>query len=174
MLVCWRTQKLYVVSLRDCAAVDYQTIDITKSDTLDSRIDPRLVSKPDDLFKLSFGLIWVLIDIYFQCSSWVVSGSRRLATNSKVYELRIYSTHNPVALKKALEFSAKALPIRFSVSPALGYFISEIGALNETVHIWEYGKLIAIEHSLHACSMTIAMHKDVLRLLSLPDGQFNQ
>ena len=69
-----------------------------------------------------------------------MSAARKLSTQSKLYELRIYSCHNPIALKKALEYSAVALPIRFSVSPALGYFISEIGALNETVHIWEYGK----------------------------------
>lgn len=67
---------------------------------------------------------------------------RQASTNSKLYELRIYSANNPVALKKALEISAEALPIRFAASPALGYFISEIGALNETVHIWEYGEVM--------------------------------
>lgn len=73
-------------------------------------------------------------------------------SSQKLYELRTYEIR-PSNVKKYMEESAKALPIRFQHSPCIGFFTSEVGSLNETIHLWEYGEFVHVFEKLFCCFM---------------------
>jgi hypothetical protein len=54
-----------------------------------------------------------------------------------ILEMRTY-THKPGALKEVEARFAKALPGRVKLSPLGGFFRSEIGPLNQVIHLWPY------------------------------------
>ena len=54
-----------------------------------------------------------------------------------IVEMRTY-TLKPGSTPTVLERFGKALPNRTKLSPLVGAFYSEIGALNQYVHIWAY------------------------------------
>lgn len=61
-------------------------------------------------------------------------------TRPVVYELRTYSLH-PNKLREYLDLTAKEFHLRTAHSKLVGFWTSEIGGLNQAVHIWEYGSL---------------------------------
>lgn len=69
-----------------------------------------------------------------------------LATNAggevgggrKLYELRTY-TLKPARYAEFLKMSNEHMHLRTAHSKLIGYWTSELGGLNEVVHIWEYG-----------------------------------
>ena len=71
-------------------------------------------------------------------------GSRKISTtgslcNDKVYELRTYSLQAK-DMKPFMEMSCEWMHLRTAHSKLIGYWTSEIGGINDVVHIWEYGK----------------------------------
>jgi hypothetical protein len=75
----------------------------------------------------------ILFNILQKCFS---TTNTRL--NDKVYELRTYSIH-PKDMKQFMELSNQFMDIRMKHSKLIGYWLSEIGGINDVVHIWEYG-----------------------------------
>lgn len=65
----------------------------------------------------------------------------------KVYELRTYAIW-PQHLKDFLYLTTEEFHLRTSQSKLIGYWTTELGGLNEVVHIWEYGKSILLMKSL--------------------------
>ncbi|KAK7065927.1 Nipsnap, partial [Halocaridina rubra] len=67
---------------------------------------------------------------------------RTSSTNQeqKVYELRIY-TVKPNRFREYLDLTKEEFHLRTAHSKLLGYWVSEIGGLNQVVHIWEYDSL---------------------------------
>lgn len=63
-----------------------------------------------------------------------------LRHNSKVYELRVYQI-KPESAKPFMELSKEWLHLRTQHSVLIGYWTSEIGGINDMVHIWEYDSL---------------------------------
>ncbi|ORC91416.1 putative protein NipSnap 3A-like [Trypanosoma theileri] len=61
-------------------------------------------------------------------------------TNQKVYELRVYDIL-PDKYDTFHRISMDLLPMRASVSRCQGYWVVQIGALNQMVHLWEYDSL---------------------------------
>ncbi|XP_046359834.2 protein NipSnap homolog 3A-like isoform X1 [Haliotis rufescens] len=59
---------------------------------------------------------------------------------SPVYELRIYNIY-PKDIKSFIELSTKWMHLRTAKSPLLGFWLSELGGINDAVHIWEYESL---------------------------------
>ena len=57
--------------------------------------------------------------------------------NKKVYELRTYNIV-PKDYAQFLQLSREKIHLRFEVSKCLGYWCTDLGGLNEVVHIWEY------------------------------------
>jgi len=57
-----------------------------------------------------------------------------------VYELRTYDIH-PEAYPKFLKVTNELIHLRTNISPVLGYWMTEIGGINQVVHIWEYKSL---------------------------------
>ena len=58
-----------------------------------------------------------------------------------IYEMRTYNivpAHYPAFLK----LTAEKIHMRTSHSPLLGYWTSELGGLNEVIHIWGYQSLV--------------------------------
>lgn len=68
---------------------------------------------------------------------------RDLSTSNglgKLYELRIYQIW-PKEMKPFIELSKEWIHLRTAHSPLIGYWVSEIGGINDVVHIWEYDDL---------------------------------
>jgi hypothetical protein len=61
-----------------------------------------------------------------------------------IYDLRTYTT-KPRSVPAALELFARSLPVRERYSPLGGMFSTEIGPLNQIIHIWPYEDLAALE-----------------------------
>ncbi|XP_046576408.1 protein NipSnap homolog 3A-like [Haliotis rubra] len=57
-----------------------------------------------------------------------------------LYELRIYNIY-PKDIKSFTELSIKWMHLRTAKSKLLGYWLSELGGINDAVHIWEYESL---------------------------------
>ncbi|HEY7364772.1 MAG TPA: NIPSNAP family protein [Methylomirabilota bacterium] len=62
------------------------------------------------------------------------------AGNAHLYELRWYRTQPGKAPEWIAHFKA-ALPVREKYSPNVGLWITEMGLLNEVVHLWAYQDL---------------------------------
>jgi hypothetical protein len=62
-----------------------------------------------------------------------------VVTPTKIYELRTYAIW-PQNVKDFLNLTSEEFHLRTSQSKLIGYWTSELGGLNEVVHIWEYGK----------------------------------
>lgn len=58
----------------------------------------------------------------------------------KVYELRTYNIW-PQCFKAFLNLTSEEFHLRTAQSKLVGYWTSELGGLNEVVHIWEYDSL---------------------------------
>ncbi|XP_060080675.1 protein NipSnap homolog 3A-like [Ylistrum balloti] len=58
----------------------------------------------------------------------------------KLYELRVYQIW-PKDMKPFIELSKEWIHLRTAHSPLIGYWVSEIGGINDVVHIWEYDNL---------------------------------
>ena len=58
--------------------------------------------------------------------------------SKKLYELRTY-TIQPARYAEFLKLTNEQLHIRMAHSKLIGYWTTELGGLNEVVHIWEYG-----------------------------------
>lgn len=67
----------------------------------------------------------------------------------KVYELRTYSI-KPQHVKDFLTLTSEEFHLRTSQSKLIGYWTSELGGLNEVVHLWEYGKSLHLHTSFIA------------------------
>lgn len=91
--------------------------------------------------------------IRYQTSSAVELG--------KVYELRTYAIW-PQYLKDFLNLTSEEFHLRTSQSKLIGYWTSELGGLNEVVHIWEYGILALISLLKHS--------SPIKRFLNFPDS----
>lgn len=61
-------------------------------------------------------------------------------TRPPVYELRTYTVY-PDRMREFLDLTTKEFHLRTAHSKLIGYWTSEIGGLNQVVHIWEYGSL---------------------------------
>ena len=59
--------------------------------------------------------------------------------NDKFYELRTYSIQ-PARFGEFLKLTAEHIHIRTAHSKLLGYWFTELGGMNEVVHLWEYGE----------------------------------
>ncbi|XP_039265030.2 protein NipSnap homolog 3A-like [Styela clava] len=84
------------------------------------------------------------------------SSSRYVSTDtgeSNIYELRKYSL-TPHGMPKFLELLEKNYHLRTQHSPFWGYWIADLGALNQVIHIWEY------ENFAHRTAVRTALAKD--------------
>jgi len=72
----------------------------------------------------------------------VASAPSRTAFNGKwkVFELRTYDIR-PDRYGAFLALTKEKIGMRFAASPALGYWTTEIGGLNQVVHVWPYESL---------------------------------
>lgn len=61
-------------------------------------------------------------------------------STEKLYELRTYCI-NPKDTKTFMELSNQWMHVRVKHSKLIGYWLSEIGGINDVVHIWEYDSL---------------------------------
>ena len=66
--------------------------------------------------------------------------SNSAAAKEKIYELRTYSIQ-PSRFVEFLKLTEEKIHLRTAHSKIIGYWSTELGGLNEVVHIWEYGKL---------------------------------
>ncbi|XP_045608885.1 protein NipSnap homolog 3A isoform X2 [Procambarus clarkii] len=66
--------------------------------------------------------------------------NRVKATQNTLYELRTYTLY-PEKMREFLTLTEEHLHLRTAHSKLLGYWTSEIGGLNQVVHIWEYESL---------------------------------
>uniref|UniRef100_A0ABM0ME40 Protein NipSnap homolog 3A-like n=1 Tax=Saccoglossus kowalevskii TaxID=10224 RepID=A0ABM0ME40_SACKO len=57
--------------------------------------------------------------------------------SNKWYELRTYKIQ-PAKLQDFMKLSIDKINLRFNHSKGIGYWMADIGGLNEAVHIWEY------------------------------------
>lgn len=62
------------------------------------------------------------------------------AFQSKLYELRMIAV-KPEHYEKFLELTRDNFAKRVSHSKCLGYWVSDLGGLNQSVHIWQYDSL---------------------------------
>jgi len=60
--------------------------------------------------------------------------------DTRLYELRTYSLV-PQRAGEFMKLSNEKMHLRTSHSVLLGYWTTELGGLNEVVHLWEYGSL---------------------------------
>lgn len=84
--------------------------------------------------------------------SWLrAAGLRSLGVQSraasgaaarKLYEYRVYSLQ-PEHFPAFMKLTNESMHMRTAHSKLLGYFLSEIGGVNEVVHLWEYDSLPA-------------------------------
>ncbi|XP_063613229.1 protein NipSnap homolog 3B-like, partial [Penaeus indicus] len=77
-----------------------------------------------------------------RCSLQISSiRSLSAATNQEpVYELRTYTVY-PDKMREYLNITSEEFHLRTAHSKILGFWTSEIGGLNQVVHIWEYESL---------------------------------
>lgn len=73
-----------------------------------------------------------------RCS--VRSLHKQYTNTSPVFELRTYDIH-PADYPKFIKVTNELIHIRTNFSPVLGYWMTEIGGINQVVHIWEYESL---------------------------------
>ncbi|KAK6177984.1 hypothetical protein SNE40_012833 [Patella caerulea] len=68
--------------------------------------------------------------------------SRNLTTSEQkpIYELRCYNVY-PKDFKRFLDLTTEWIAVRTKYSKMMGYWTSEIGGLNDVLHIWEYDSL---------------------------------
>lgn len=59
---------------------------------------------------------------------------------SKMYELRTYAV-NPANFGEFLKLTSEKFHLRTAHSRLIGYWATELGGVNEVVHIWEYGMI---------------------------------
>jgi len=62
------------------------------------------------------------------------------SSNQKVYELRTYDLV-PQKVGEFMKLSNEKFHLRTQHSVLLGYWTTELGGLNQVVHLWEYGSL---------------------------------
>ena len=60
---------------------------------------------------------------------------------NKFYELRTYSIQ-PARFGEFLKLTAEKIHMRTAYSKMLGYWATELGGMNEVVHLWEYGERV--------------------------------
>ena len=65
----------------------------------------------------------------------------RNVSSAKVYELRTYNI-KPECMKPFVDLSMEKFHIRTQFSKLHGYWASEIGGINQVVHIWEYDNYV--------------------------------
>merc|ERR1712071_109166 len=70
-----------------------------------------------------------------------IHSNEEAATVGKVYELRTYNIW-PQCFKAFLNLTSEEFHLRTAQSKLVGYWTSELGGLNEVVHIWEYGEIL--------------------------------
>lgn len=85
-------------------------------------------------------------------SSLLACHGRRLFSNEtaakeKIYELRTYAVQ-PSRFVEFLKLTEEQIHLRIAHSKLIGYWSTEIGGLNEVVHIWEYGNYSRPLHRL--------------------------
>ncbi|XP_045191523.2 protein NipSnap homolog 3A-like [Mercenaria mercenaria] len=95
-----------------------------------------LVAKTARGFQKSFGFLSILQEQ--TCKKCFSATNKKF--RDKVYELRTYSI-NPKDIKPFMELSKEWMHIRMKHSKLIGYWLSEIGGINDVVHIWEYDSL---------------------------------
>lgn len=61
--------------------------------------------------------------------------------SDKIYELRTYNIV-PQHVKEFFSLTSEQFHLRTSQSKLVGYWATELGGLNQVVHIWEYGMFI--------------------------------
>ena len=59
--------------------------------------------------------------------------------NDKFYELRTYSVQ-PARFGEFLKLTTEHIQMQTARSKLLGYWFTELGGMNEVVHLWEYGE----------------------------------
>ena len=112
----------------------------------------------------------------FLCrSSLLIGQARRLFSTTsqeqKIYELRTYSVQ-PARFVEFLKLTEQHVHLRTARSKLIGYWSTELGGLNEVVHIWEYGvkkniKCLYSEHFIHIFSIDSFKHRaDVRKMLA--------
>ena len=62
----------------------------------------------------------------------------KAVTEGKVYELRTYNIW-PQHVKEFMNLTSEEFHLRTSQSKLTGYWTTELGGINQVVHIWEYG-----------------------------------
>lgn len=62
------------------------------------------------------------------------------AKTTKLYELRTYSV-KPSCMEKYVQLTKNKYHLRKSHSKMIGFWLTNIGGVNEAVHIWEYDNL---------------------------------
>lgn len=90
------------------------------------------------------GVHFMMIRQVLLCrSSLLTSQGRRLlsstaASDKKIYELRTYAAQ-PSRFVEFLKLTEQRIHLRTSHSKLVGYWTTELGGINEVVHLWEYG-----------------------------------
>ena len=74
-------------------------------------------------------------------------GNGDLKTDSKIYELRTYAIR-PDKFGEYLKIMEENIDLRTAHSKLIGFWITDLGGINEVNHLWEYGEF----HSHVACS----------------------
>ena len=69
----------------------------------------------------------------------IICTSQASASSEKVYELRTYCIQ-PASYVEFLKLSCENLHMRTAHSKLIGFWTSELGGLNEVLHLWEYGR----------------------------------
>lgn len=59
--------------------------------------------------------------------------------SQKIYEIRTY-TVRPKDFKEYIKFTEDNFHLRIKHSKLFGFWSTELGSLNEVIHIWEYGE----------------------------------
>ena len=62
----------------------------------------------------------------------------RNSSSKKIYELRTYNL-KPECVKPFVNMTLEKFHIRTQASKLNGYWSTELGGINQVVHIWEYG-----------------------------------
>ncbi|XP_023335175.1 protein NipSnap homolog 3A [Eurytemora carolleeae] len=83
---------------------------------------------------------WVSREVVGRIEPWSRSFSSTGKLQEKIYELRTYNLI-PQKVGEFLALSKDKFHLRTSHSVLLGYWTTELGGLNQVVHLWEYGSL---------------------------------
>ena len=68
----------------------------------------------------------------------VCRAEKRDSDNKKIYELRTY-TIRPDKFGEYLKVMEENIGLRTAHSKLVGFWITELGGINEVNHLWEYG-----------------------------------